>query len=141
MTLRVLPMAAAITMLLATSTSGHHSLMGYDQSAIVTVKGTISEIKWRNPHTRMTVRVTNAGGAVQNTEIEMAGPSALTQRGLNVGSLNVGDAVAFEVWKPLDPKSTILSSGRTLVLADGRRIDISDPWFSPAGMPPAPLPR
>lgn len=140
MSLRSLAMSASVgAVLMMPTVFGHHSLRGYDQSAVVTVKGTISEIKWRNPHTRMTLRVTNPDGTARSTEIEMAGPSALTQRGFSTGSLNVGDAVTFEVWMPLDPKSTILSSGRTLVLADGRRIDVSDPWFSPAGvMAPAP---
>jgi len=142
MTRRLLSIAALAAVLLTSPAFGHHSLREYDQSTVVTVKGTIGEIQWRNPHTRMTLRVANPDGTVRSVEIEMGGPSALTRRGFNVASLNAGDAVAFEIWRPLNPNSIALSAGRTLILADGRRIDISDPWFSPAGgMPPDPLRR
>ena len=89
-----------------------------------------------NPHASITLKVTGPDGTADSMQIEMAGPSALLRRGFDKAFLSVGDLVTIEAWTQKDPKAGAFASGRTLILADGRRFDITDQWF---GMQVTPL--
>ena len=67
----------------------HHSLLSYDQSEIVEFEGEVTEVFWRNPHVRLTVR------AVDEKVWTVAGPSvnAMERAGINEAIVNVGDRV------------------------------------------------
>src|SRR5262249_18007071 len=88
--------------------------------------GVVSKIEWRNPHSWITLTVTNPDGKKAAQRIEIAGPRALIDRGFDRTALQIGQTVTLDSWMPKDPESKSQPSGRTLILADGRRFDVGE---------------
>jgi hypothetical protein len=101
--------------------------MDYDQNTIVTIKGTIGEVKWQNPHAVIVVQVKNPDGSSRSIQVEIAPPNALARKGIDTALLKIGDAITLDVWMPKGVgRSSDLANGRTLTLADGRHLDVGD---------------
>jgi hypothetical protein len=128
MLLRSTLMTILLTAALALPTLAHHSLKGYDQTTVVTLRGIVTEIQWMNPHTSITLAVSNPDGTVFRRQIEMAAPNGLVRKGFDRAFLKIGDPVTLETWMPQDLKTNAKFNGRTLILADGRRFDVGDLW-------------
>jgi hypothetical protein len=130
-------LAAALVIGIAVApTLAHHSLGTYDQTALVTITGTVTKVEWRNPHTWITLSVRNADGTASIRRIEIAGPAALTRKGVAMNLLSLGDNVTLESWMPQNPGRTgDTPNGRVLILADGRRFDVGDNWGQTALTP------
>jgi hypothetical protein len=123
-------MALALAAILNTRVLAHHSLAAeYDQNKVATIKGTISEVTWRNPHASITLAVKNPDGSVRSMKVEIAPPGALTRKGFDPTILKIGDTVTIEAWMPKDSGNTNQSAGRTITLGDGRQFDIADSWM------------
>lgn len=111
-------------------TVAHHSMGMYDQTTVVTIKGTVTKVEWRNPHTWITLSVSNADGTTSLRRIEIAGPAALTRKSVPMDLLRIGENVTLEAWMPKDPGSAGgTPNGRVLILADGRKFDVGDNWM------------
>jgi len=125
---RRLSFFAGLALIAVQPLSAHHSVKGtYDTSALVTLTGTVAKVEFRNPHTWFELAAKVENGQVISQRVEIAGPFALLQRGFERSFLGIGDSVSVEAWRSKDTQSNQFS-GRTLVLADGRRIDVSDNW-------------
>ena len=71
----VLPVATA---------SAHHSLsVEFDTDKTVTLTGSITEMKWSNPHGWLYIDVKDAKGEIQKWAVEFASPNQLYRRGRN----------------------------------------------------------
>ena len=125
MRFRLLAMVAIVVGLL-TPALAHHSLNEYDQSTLVTVKGTVSDVKWLNPHVTIMLTVRNPDGSTRSLKVEIGPPHGLARKGFDTTVLKVGETVTFEVWMPKDPKITSHANGRELTLSDGRRFLVGD---------------
>ena len=122
-------LAAAVGVGIAVApTVAHHSMGTYDQTTLVTIKGTVTKVEWRNPHTWITLSVRDANGTTAVRRIEIAGPSALTRKGVPMDLLSIGDNVTLEAWMPREPRFGDVPNARMLILADGRRFDVGDNW-------------
>jgi hypothetical protein len=75
----------------------HGTAASYDQKKWVTLKGTVSEFIWRNPHCALFLDVTEGGGKVVNYSIEMFSPSLMVKRGLTKAVFKKGDQVTIDV--------------------------------------------
>lgn len=129
MGVRLFPSAITLGVcLMASRTLAHHSMGTYDQSAFVTIKGTITRVEWRNPHSWITLIVRDTDGTMSTHRIEIAGPSALIRRGFDKSLVSVGDSATVESWMPKDPRYGNIPNGRILTLADGQRFDVGDNW-------------
>ena len=83
-------------LILATATSliAHHAFAGtyvLDQTA--TVEGTIIQFDIRNPHSFITLEITDSNGKVTRWGVEWGGVTLLTQTGVSRQTLKVGDRV------------------------------------------------
>jgi Family of unknown function (DUF6152) len=106
----------------------HHSVKGtYDTSALVSLIGTVAKVDFVNPHVWFELTVKRENGQVITERVEIAAPSALIQRGFDKSFLGIGNSVSVEAWASKDSQASHFS-GRTLILADGRRVDVSDNW-------------
>jgi Family of unknown function (DUF6152) len=103
------------------SVSAHHSSTMFDHSKTVTIKGTIVELRWVNPHVTITINGTvNADEAPADWLMEMTSPGNLVRAGgWRRDAVKPGDQVEI-VFSPLrDPdkkggalkKLTVLSTG------------------------------
>ena len=52
----------------------HHSAAAYNTQQPMTITGTVTEYRFRNPHIFMTVAVKNADGSTSSIEVEAGAP-------------------------------------------------------------------
>jgi Family of unknown function (DUF6152) len=75
---------AAICLLAAgiSSVAAHHSTTMFDHSKTVTIKGTVVELRWVNPHVTVTINGSlNEGDAPADWLMEMTSPGNLVRAG------------------------------------------------------------
>jgi hypothetical protein len=113
----------------ASSLLAHHSVgSSNDSSRLVTIHGTVSRVQWTNPHVWITLTITDADGRkVSEERVQIAAPGRLMKLGVDQTFLKIGDVVTFEAWPPKVPGAAP-PNGRTLIVSNGRRVDVSDAW-------------
>ena len=82
--------------ILATSVAAyaHHSFSAtYDESKTVEIKGKVGVFQFRNPHSFVTVEVTDANGRKVRWGIEGPGSTQLANSGIQNDTLRYGDEV------------------------------------------------
>ena len=117
---------ASLTASLAAS--AHHAFSTeFDATKPITLKGTITQVEWINPHSYISLDAKDDKGNVQHWVFELAGPGALRQAGLsreNRGGLKPGDMVKIEGLAAKDGSPTgflnklYFPDGRVFVLAN-----------------------
>ena len=88
---------------LAGTAVAHHSCaVFFDDARTVTLRGTVGEFLFRNPHGIIRFTVRDADGSEQAWKAETNSPSILERRGWTRESLKAGDAVVVEGWLARD---------------------------------------
>ena len=126
-----IPAIAAFVVLTATSLVAHHGNASFDTSKKVTLKGTVTEWIWANPHCFLKMDVTEDTG-VRNWALETQNATGMTQRGWSRQSFKVGDQVTVV----LEAVKNGASIGRivTATLPDGSTLSAGNlPNTPPAG--------
>lgn len=107
--------------LFCSSVSAHHgTAASYDMSKSVTVKGTVTEFRWANPHVQLYFDVKDDQGNNVHWGGEMLSPAVLSRRGFNRNTLKAGDQVTVtlspsKVGNPVGVVGTIaLEDGKVL---------------------------
>jgi hypothetical protein len=95
-TLKTLCLGAACAFALAAPALAHHSFAMFDNEKTVSIKGTIKEFEWSNPHAWMNVVVVNAAGQSEDWAFEMASPLQLTSKGWKKDTVKPGDQVTIQ---------------------------------------------
>ena len=86
--------AMAIMMMPVMPALAHHSFLSiYDQEAVVTIEGVVTEVWFENPHSRVYVESTDDQGNKTVWESETYPRNILVRRGWNHKDLNAGDQV------------------------------------------------
>lgn len=75
----------------------HHSFSMFDLKKSVTIKGTVSEFQWTNPHVFLEVSVPDGRGKSVNWSIEAGAPNILARKGWKRSSFKPGDTVEVEL--------------------------------------------
>jgi hypothetical protein len=120
--LLVFPAAAVFLLLsLGESTFAHHGFVSwYDMSRSVTVKGTVTNFEWTNPHTYIYLDVKNEKGAVEKWMIELGAPGMLARVGWRRDTLKPGDEITAIGNPAKDGKPSLHLS--KIVLANGQEL-------------------
>ena len=101
--------------------SAHHSLsVEFDTDKTVTLTGTITEMKWSNPHGWLYIDVKDSKGDVQKWAIEFASPNQLYRRGWRREDLPVNAMVVVNGYPSRDNTARI--SATDVKLPDGRTL-------------------
>jgi hypothetical protein len=126
------PVAAAAVILVASGTvSAHHSFAMFDQGKLISLKGTVAEYYWINPHGHIILNVAAGPGVdpkmVGEWDIECASTSIMRLQGWSSATLRAGDQVTISA-NPLKDGN----KGASLFYAtfpDGKRMyrDIARP--------------
>lgn len=93
-------LCAAVLVLFSTPAYVHHSGAMFDLTKEVTIKGTVTEFNWTNPHSSFKVSVPNADGTQSIWGIEMNSPNNLVRAGWKRTTIKPGDKVTVMV-RPL----------------------------------------
>jgi hypothetical protein len=86
-------MLAALSV--AAAAFAHHSFAMFDQAKQLTLKGTVHEFQWTNPHAWIHLDVPNASGGVDSWQVELNSPNNLKRQGWKSTSLTVGEKVTL----------------------------------------------
>src|SRR4051812_43785625 len=82
----------------AISVSAHHTISTiYDVTQRVTLKGTIAEIEWKQPHVMIHLDVTTNEGPVVRWDVETQAPNVLRRHGILQGFATPGETVGVTV--------------------------------------------
>ena len=108
-------------LMLVAPTFAHHGTAGDDTSKIVTVKGTVTDFQYINPHVQIYVEVKDEQGNVQNWNGELSNALVLHRAGWNSKIIKVGDVVTLNGYQA--KKKTTFLRLTTVMLPDGRQLE------------------
>lgn len=79
--------------------AAHHTYVTkYNPDKVVSLKGTISSVDYRNPHIFFEITVTNADGSTTTWHVETEAIAKAQAKGLTQSKLQVGTAVVATGW-------------------------------------------
>ena len=81
-------------------TFAHHSFAMFDQAKDVTLKGTVIEFQWTNPHAFIHIEVPGTSGGKEAWQVELNSPNNLKRQGWKSTSVKAGEEVTLVI-KPL----------------------------------------
>jgi hypothetical protein len=98
----------------------HHGYAAYDTDKKVTIKGTVTQFFWANPHCVLQLDVTDDHGQVVHWGAETENPTTMTRQGWTKDSMKPGDQVTVTVLPVKNGKpigrivEVVLSNGQKL---------------------------
>jgi uncharacterized protein DUF6152 len=100
----------------------HHGEANYDTEKIATVKGTVTNFQFINPHVQIFLDVKNEKGAIEKWICEARSPSMLVRIGAwEKGTLKPGDVITARGHRARNGSYVLRL--QTIVLPDGREMD------------------
>jgi hypothetical protein len=115
----------AVLLLVSGVAFAHHGAAGYDSNKQTTLKGTVTDFRFQNPHAQIFLDVKDASGKVQNWILEAVGIATLSRSGWTKSIMKPGDAITV-TGNPAKNGSpsmrltkVVLASGRELGLERG----------------------
>jgi uncharacterized protein DUF6152 len=76
----------------------HHGTgISYDQNATITIKGTVTEFAWKNPHSQLYIDVTEGTYKGKNFGVELNSPGVMIRQGWTKNTFKIGDEVVINV--------------------------------------------
>jgi len=114
--------------------AAHHGAASFDTTKELTLKGTVTDWIWANPHCFLKFDAKDDTGSVRNWAVEVSNPTDMSKLGWARTSFKFGDAVTVTL-QPVKSgapvgrlRSVLLPNGQTLGTGGGR------------GAPPPPAP-
>jgi hypothetical protein len=122
---RTVSLALIVFFLLGSTTAfAHHGTANFDTTKSVTVKGSVTNFQFINPHVTISMDVkTDDKGNVQNWQGALTSPNHLIRSGWTKDTLKTGDVIAISGFpaKTGAPEIWI----QKVVLASGEQLDTS----------------
>ena len=110
----------------------HHSFAAeFDINQPITLRGTVTEMEWVNPHAWIHLDVKDADGKVVHWMIEGGSPNILLRRGFTKQSLLPGTELVVEGFRAKNGEDR--ANGANITFKDGRRLFLGS--SSGAGAP------
>jgi hypothetical protein len=75
----------------------HHGNAAYDDKNPITIKGTVTEFAWTNPHAQIYLDVKDDKGSVAHWSVETYSPGKLVRAGWTKDIVKVGDLVSINL--------------------------------------------
>src|SRR6266550_1687221 len=118
---------------IAAPVRAHHGTASFDTAKDLTLKGTVTDWIWANPHCFLKFDAMDETGTVRNWAVEVSNPTDMTKRGWARTSFKVGDMVTVN----LQPVKNGAPIGRlkTVLLPDGSTLGANGPAPAAAAPP------
>jgi hypothetical protein len=100
--------------------SAHHGEANYDTTKIVSVSGTVTEVRFINPHVQVSMDVKNDKGEIEKWSSEAQSPAMLVRVGWNISTIKVGDVITASGHRPKNGSNYLRLY--KIVLPDGRAL-------------------
>jgi Family of unknown function (DUF6152) len=115
------PLGLLIALLLFSVTAfAHHGGSEYDTKNLKTLKGTVTEFDWANPHCQVLLDVKDDSGKVVNWSIETLAPAVLKRAGWSKETLHAGDQISITFAPSV--RGTPVGMIRRIVLPGGKEL-------------------
>jgi hypothetical protein len=124
-------LAVSALLLLSAPAAAHHGTASFDTGKDLTLKGTVTEWIWANPHCFLKFDAMDETGTMRNWAVEVSNPTDMTKRGWARSSFKVGDVVTVNL-QPVKNGAPI-GRLRSVVLPDGSTLTAMGP--APATAP------
>src|SRR6266704_5317036 len=95
--LRTIPLVVLGLLAVCVPLAAHHGTAVYDTSKTVTVKGTVTEYVWSNPHVLVKVDAKDDSGNVAHWVLEAWNPVTQASRGWSKNTFKAGDEVSLDI--------------------------------------------
>jgi hypothetical protein len=119
-TLRGVALAILGVLVMPVSMMGHHGGASFDNTKEVTVKGTVTEWLWANPHCFLKVEEKDAAGTVRIWNLEFGNPTDITLRGFRRNTFKIGEEITVTV-TPVKSGAPV-GRARVVTKADGTKL-------------------
>jgi hypothetical protein len=87
--------SAVVVLLIAGPMFAHHGGAAYDTSQTTTLKGTVVEFQFINPHCQLFIDVADDSGKIARWDGEFTNPGALHRRGWTKDMFKPGDQITM----------------------------------------------
>ena len=129
-TLRSLSLAVVTLSCLAVPLFAHHGGAAYDTDKTITVKGTVTDYIWANPHVFVKVDSKDDGGNTVHWIVEAQNPVSMMQISWTKNTFKPGDQVEIDAM-PAKNGNPVAFLGSSSPTAPRRRIVINGKQFQP----------
>ena len=112
-------------MTIASVAFAHHGTANYDTSKTVTVKGSVTDFQFINPHVLIVMDAKDEGGKIEKWQGELTSPNRLSRNGWTKSSIKLGDTITIsgyptksgstEIWI----QKVVLAGGEELPTGNG----------------------
>jgi hypothetical protein len=99
----------------------HHGTAVYDISKLVTVKGTVAEYVWANPHVYVKVDAKDDSGNPVHWVVEAQNPISETDLGWSKNTFKPGDEVEIEVKAAKNGRPVGIVGPATRIIINGKQ--------------------
>ena len=86
---------ACVAILAGTAAAHHGTAISYDMTKQITLKGTVTQFKWTNPHVALYFDVKDEDGKTVAWSAEATSPYFWAQRGYNKNAVKPGDEITI----------------------------------------------
>jgi hypothetical protein len=114
---------AVVALMITLPGFAHHGNAAYDTTQALTVRGTITDFEFINPHVMVFFEAINDKGAMEKWQGELTSPNHLMRAGWTKGTLKPGDQVTFSGLRAKSGATTLWIT--KIVAADGHEITLS----------------
>ena len=123
-------LAAFAVLVIPAPAFAHHGTASFDTAKKVTLKGTVTDWIWANPHCFLKFDAMDETGTLRNWAVEVSNPTDMTKRGWARSSFKIGDVVTVN----LQPVKNGAPIGRlqAVTLPDGSTLSAGGPGPAPA---------
>jgi hypothetical protein len=120
--LKPIVLTALLVSLLSISGSAfaHHGTANYDMTKVVTLKGTVTDFQFINPHTLIIFDVKNDQGVIEHWQAEATSPNHLVRAGWSKDIIKAGDQITISGFRAKNG-STVMRFQK-MVLANGQEV-------------------
>jgi hypothetical protein len=111
----------AALLMVAAPIFGHHGTAAYDTTKLTTVKGTVTDFQFNNPHVMISLEAKDDRGKVEMWTSEANSPNVLTRHGWDRDIIKKGDQITIIGYRPKNGVKTLRL--QKVVLSNGQELD------------------
>lgn len=117
----ILPMLSLLVLVTSNHAMAHHSFSAeFDIDKPVELTGSVTEVKWSNPHGWVYIDVEDGNGDITNWALETSAANNLIRRGWKKSDLPTGTVIKVQGFQARNGSPT--ANIRGIILEDGRRL-------------------